>query len=94
MMEDVSGGESNDPEADDHAAYGDDPFAGGAVMDAEGRGFMGAEYLATEADDHEQNAESESEPCHGNLIYRIRCTTGKRENRADRGGNQRICVRV
>lgn len=79
MMEDVSGGESNDPEADDDTADGDDPFTGGAVVSAEGSGLMRAEELATEADDHEQNAESESEPCHGHLIYRIGCTTGKRK---------------
>ena len=78
-MEDVSGGEGDDPEADDDAANRDDPLAGRAVMDAERGGFVGAEKLATEADDHEQNAEGECEPCHGNLIYRIGCTTGKRK---------------
>lgn len=92
MMEDVRGGERNDPEADDQAANGDDPFAGRAVMDAKTSGFVRAENLATEADDHEQNAESESEPCHGNLIYRIRCTTGKSEIRTDWVWNHEIPV--
>ena len=92
MMEDVSGGKGDDPEADDEAADRDDPLAGGAVMDAKTGGFVRAENLATEADDHEQNAESESEPCHGNLIYRIRCTTGKSEIRTDWVWNQEIRV--
>jgi len=63
-MEDVSGGEGDDPETDDQAADGDDPFTGGAVLGAEGGGLMGAEELATEANDHEQDAESEGEPSH------------------------------
>lgn len=79
MMEDVSGGEGNDPEADHQAADRDDPLTGGAVVGAQGSSLMCAEKLPTEADDHEQNAECESEPCHGLPMYRIRCTTGKRE---------------
>jgi hypothetical protein len=86
MMEDVSGGESNDPEADDQAADGDDPFAGGAVMDAEGRGFASAEELPTKSDDHEQNADSEGEPCHTLLMYRMTCRVGKSEIRTDWSG--------
>jgi hypothetical protein len=86
MVQDVSCGEGNDPKADDQAADGDDPLAGRAVMDAEGRGFVRAEKLATEADDHEQNAESEGEPCHRLLMYRMACRVGKREMRTDRSG--------
>lgn len=93
-MEDVSGGEGDDPEPGDEAADGDDPFAGGAVVGGEGSSLMRSENLPTEADDHEQDAEGESEPCHGLLMYRIRCTTGKREIRADLAGNPEGCVRA
>lgn len=93
-MEDVRGGEGDDPEADDQAADGDDPFTGGAVMDAEGRGFMGAEELPPEADDHEQNAESKGEPCHTLLMYRMTCRVGKRQMRTDWVGNREICITV
>ena len=78
-MEDVSGGEGDDPEADDDAANRDDPLAGRAVMDAETGGFVRAENLATEADDHEQNAESKGEPCHGKLFTGFDARLG-REN--------------
>ena len=83
MMEDVSGRVSDDPETDDQAADGDDPFTGRAVVDGERSGFVKAKNLSTKADDHEKDAESESEPCHEHLIYRIGCTDGKREIWAD-----------
>lgn len=83
MMEDVSGGVGDDPKADDQAADGDDPFAGGAVMGAERSGFLKAKNLPAKADEHEEDAEDESEPCHALPMYRIGCTGGKRKIRTD-----------
>lgn len=65
VMQDVSGGESDDPESDNNAADRDDPVTGGAVVGSEGRGLADAEHLSAKADGHEQSAESEGEPCHG-----------------------------
>ena len=83
VVEDVSGGEGDDPESDDNAADGDDPVAGGAVVGAEGGGLADAEHLSAKADGHEQSAESEGEPCHGLHLYRIGCGVEKRKIRAD-----------
>jgi len=64
-MEVVGGGKGDDPESGDEGAYGEDPFADGAVVGGEGGGFAGAEDLATESNGHQQSAENEGEPGHG-----------------------------
>lgn len=92
-MQDVSGGEGDDPESDDNAADGDDPVTGGAVVGSEVGRLADAEHLSAKADGHEQSAESEGEPCHGLPMYRIRCGIGKREIRAILVGTQGRRVR-
>ena len=93
MMEDVSGGEGDDPESDDNAADGDDPVTGGAVVGSELGGLADAEHLSAEADGHEERAESEGEPCHGLPMYRIGCAVVKRKIRAVLVGYQEGRVR-
>ena len=83
MMEDVSGGEGDDPESDDNAADGDDPVTGGAVVGSELGGLADAEHLSAETDGHEERAESEGEPCHGLPMYRIGCAVVKRKIRVN-----------
>jgi hypothetical protein len=65
VMEDVSSREGDDPKADDEAANGDDPLAGGAIMGGEGGGFADAEDLSADANHHQKGAENEGEPSHG-----------------------------
>ena len=56
VMEEVSGGEGDYPEADDERADGEDPVAGAAVAGGEGGGFASSENLAADADGHEKSA--------------------------------------
>lgn len=65
MMEELCGGESDDPEAGDERAHGEHPFANGAVVGGQLGGFADAEDLAADANGHEENAEREGEPSHG-----------------------------
>ena len=64
-MEDVGSREGDDPKTDDEAPDRDDVLAGRTVMSGEAGSFVGAEDLTADATDHEQNADSEGEPCHG-----------------------------
>lgn len=64
MVQDVSGRVGHDPQADDQAADGNDPFAGRMVFSAKSGGLAQAERLPAQANDHEQSAENECEPCH------------------------------
>ena len=64
-MEEVGGGDGDDPEADDERADGEDPVAGAAVLRGKAGGFASAKNLAADADGHEESAEDESDPCHG-----------------------------
>lgn len=80
MVQDVSGRISHDPQPDDQAADGNDPFAGRVIFSAEPGSFAKAERLSAEANDHEQSAEDKCEPCHDLDLYRIRSTTGKGQN--------------
>jgi hypothetical protein len=64
-MKVMSGGDRDNPEADDEGADGDDPATCGAVMGGEGGGLAGAENLAADTDGHEENAEDEGGPSHG-----------------------------
>jgi len=70
-MEEVRGGEGDDPEPDDEGADRENPFADRAVVGSEAGGFTDAEGLAGEADDHENDAEDEGEPNHGYPLYLI-----------------------
>lgn len=63
-MEEVGGGEGDDPETDDEGADGEDPIAGAAVVGGEGRGFANAENLAADTDGHKESAEDEGDPSH------------------------------
>jgi hypothetical protein len=65
VMEEMSGGEGNDPEADDEGADGEDPATRGTVVGSQSGGLAGAENLAADADGHEESAEDEGGPSHG-----------------------------
>ena len=64
-MEEMSGGDRDDPEADDERADGEDPAAHGPVVGSKGGRLAGAENLAADADGHEESAEDEGGPSHG-----------------------------
>lgn len=64
-MEDVGSGEGDYPQTDDEAPDRNDVLAGRTVMEGEAGTFVGAKNLTADANDHEQNADSEGEPCHG-----------------------------
>ncbi len=65
VMEEVSGRNGDNPEADDERPDGEDPVAGAAVLRGEGGGFAGAKNLAADADGHQESAKDESDPSHG-----------------------------
>lgn len=67
-MEVVGGGERDDPEAEDERADGENPFADRAVVVGEPGRFADAKDLAGQANDHEEDADGESDPCHGHGI--------------------------
>ena len=85
VMEEVSGGECDGPEADDQAADGEDYVAGMAVLRSERGGFAGTENLAADADGHEESAENESGPRHGLPFYLIQGGCWKRQQRGQWG---------
>jgi hypothetical protein len=64
----MGGGKGDDPEADDEGTDGEDPFADGAVVVGEARGFADPKDLAGQANDHEEDADGESDPGHGHEI--------------------------
>jgi hypothetical protein len=64
VMEVVSSGKGDSPEADDEGSDSKDPFTDRAVLGTEGAGFADTEDLAAKADGHEENAEDEGEPNH------------------------------
>lgn len=68
VMEVVGGGEGDDPEADDEGADCEDPFADRAVVLGEARSFADAKDLTSQANDHEEDADGESDPGHGHGI--------------------------
>jgi len=57
VVEDVSGGKGDDPEADDEAADGEDPAAEMAVIGGETGGFAGGKDLSTDTDGDEESAD-------------------------------------
>lgn len=65
VMQVMSGGDRDDPEADDEGADGEDPAAHGTVVGSKGRGLASAENLAADADGHQESAEDEGGPGHG-----------------------------
>jgi hypothetical protein len=89
VVEEMSGGESYDPESHDQRSNGENPFPDGAVVVSEGLGFANSKDLASKADGHEDNAERESEPGqgHGNTFYPNQHRCGKRKVRTGRGNS-------
>ncbi len=79
-VQEVRGGEGNDPQPDDQGAYGEDPVAGGAIGGREPGGFADPEDLTTNADGHQQCTENECEPGHGVPLYPIQDGCGKRQS--------------
>lgn len=65
VVEEMSSGQGDNPQADNEGADGENPVAGMAILGSEGGGFASAENLAAEADGHQQNAEEQSGPRHG-----------------------------
>jgi len=68
MVEVMSSGEGDDPQADDEGANSEDPVAGMAVLGSQPGGFASAENLAADPDAHEQRAEGEGDPSHNFLF--------------------------
>lgn len=64
-MEDMGGGEGDDPETDDQAADGENPAADVAVVGAETGGFAGGKDLTADTDGDKESAEKKGEPRHG-----------------------------
>jgi hypothetical protein len=65
VMEDMGGGEGDDPEPDNEGSDRDDPSARRPIMGSEAGGFANAENLAADANGHQENAEDEGDPDHG-----------------------------
>jgi len=65
MVEIMGGREGHDPQSDYQGTDGEDPATRRTVMVGEGRRFASSEYLATDADAHQKNAEDEGGPRHG-----------------------------
>lgn len=80
LMEEMGGGEGDDPKADDQGADGEDPAASGAIMGGEACGFTDTEDLSADTNGHEKGAEDEREPGHGVPLYPIWSGCGKRQS--------------
>ena len=64
-MEEMGGGEGNNPKADNQRTDGEDPATRRTVVGSQSGRFASAENLAADTDGHEESAEDEGGPSHG-----------------------------